>query len=124
MKKIIWRLKEQPTTVKLQQLVMSGILTKDEAREILFFLSNEDLHSVYEGRSEENLQSEIKFLRELVEKLSKGRTDIVETIRYIEKPYYQSPWWKPYEVWCSDGTGIYGTDTATTKNCFSSIDTF
>ena len=92
-KKLIWRLKEQPSTKSLQELISSGILTKDEAREILF--SHED------ERSDDSLKSEIKFLRELVEKLSK-RDKVVEVIREIEKPYRVYPWYVPYETWIVD----------------------
>ena len=82
MKKIVWRLKEQPTAESLQGLVERNILTKEEAREILF--SSEEA----EDRDKKSLESEIKFLRELVEKLSNDKSRIVEIIREAEKPIY------------------------------------
>jgi len=62
--KLKWRLKELPETHEVAHLVKEGIMTKDEAREILFSQETE------EDRTKKSLQDEIKFLRELVQKLS------------------------------------------------------
>jgi hypothetical protein len=106
MKKIIWRLKESPTTEKLSILVKEGILTKDEAREILFSSETE------EDRDKKSLESEIKFLREIVEKLSNDKSRIVEVIREVQKPYYYTtPWYGPYQNWCYGTTGTVNTLT-------------
>ena len=76
--KIIWRLKEQPTSESLRELVKDSILTKEEAREILF--SQETEKEV----NEDQLKSEIKFLRELVDKLSNhNNVKIVEVIKEV-----------------------------------------
>lgn len=102
-KKIKWRLAERPTPSEISLLVEKELLTKDEAREILFSQETE------EDRDKKSLESEIKFLRELVEKLSKNNNStIVETIRYIEKPYYPQPWFQPYATWCSNTSGAIG----------------
>lgn len=127
-KKCIWRLKESPTSEKLRELFKTGLITKEEARQMLF--SSETA----EDRDKKSLESEIKFLRDLVEKLSRGNNSrIVEIIREVEKPYYPFHWYKPYRYWCgmtdtadaavtlSDGTtGI----TATSHQNFSDIKTF
>lgn len=127
--KIVWRLKEQPTSGSLQGLVLNGILTKDEAREILFSSETE------EDRDKKSLEFEIKFLRDLVERLSQGNnTRIVEVIKEIRVPYYQSPWYYPYQYWCGSNSGIatyttsdssqlQATNTSATSN-FSDIKTF
>jgi len=129
--KLVWRLKESPTSENLRELVKDGILNKDEARQILF--SSEE----QEDRDKESLKSEIKFLRELVEKLA-NKGQIIQTIREIEVPVYKRwDWWKPYETWCcrSDGnagssTLILGTNNSTTDSIttiqadFSDIKTF
>ena len=91
-----WRLAEKPSVHGLQELVSSGIITKQEAREILLTLETE------EDRDRKSLEAEIKFLKELVEKLS-NRSQIVETIKYVEKPYYNWDWYKPYQVYCTTG---------------------
>ena len=80
-KKLIWRLGNLPTVAELQLLVNDKIITKEEQREILF--KTEDA----EDRDKKSLESEVKFLRELVEKLSNSKAiTIIDTIRYIEKP--------------------------------------
>ena len=122
-KKIVWRLKEQPSSESLRELVNSGLLTKDEAREILFSQQEET------ERDSESLKAEIKFLRELVEKLS-NRTQIVEVIREVQVPVYRTyPWYRPYESWCSSGsvsftTATSGTVLNATNQSFSDIKTF
>ena len=123
MKKCVWRLKEQPTAKSIQDLVSSGILTKEEARQMLFSSQTE------EDRDKKSLESEIKFLRELVEKLSQ-RSQIVSTIKEIEVPYKQYPWFEPYTTWYNNGFNgtimRYTTGgTSTTSNIlFSDITTF
>jgi len=111
-KKIIWRLKEQPTSEMLRELVKDGILTKEEAREILFNLEEQT------DRDIEGLKSEIKFLRELVEKLAQNKGQIIERIREVEKPYWrQYLWWEPYWKWTTTGDWQ-------TAGTFSDITTF
>jgi hypothetical protein len=103
--KLVWRLKEQPTTESLRELVKDKILTNEEAREMLF--SSEDQII----RDAKSLEAEIKFLRELVEKLS-SRSQIVEIIKEIKVPYYNQPWYQPYWTWC--GTTTIGSGSANT----------
>lgn len=101
-KKIVWRLANRPTPQEIVDLVSSGILAKEEAREILFTKEEDDISSKKDSRDTESLESEIKFLRDLVQKLSSGsNTKIVEVIREVYKPYQQYYWYKPYEAWCS-----------------------
>jgi len=117
-KKIVWRLKESPSTERLESLVKSGILSKKEAREILF--SSEEIQE----RDIESLKSEIKFLRELVEKLSNDRLQIITTIKEIEIPVYrQRPWYRPYEVWCQNDN-VMLCQSGSTATSFSGIQTF
>ena len=101
-KKLVWRLKEQPTSESLRELVKDNILTKDEARKILFSLETK------EERDVESFKSEIKFLRELVEKLSQNRSQIITTIKEIEVPIIReikrNPWYDPYIAWCNQTT--------------------
>jgi len=131
-KKLTWRLSKLPTPDELRELVKDKIVTQDEAREILF--NQEET----EERDEASLKSEIKFLRELIDKLaSKNQTRIVETIREIEKPYYKWLWYQPYQNWgdsivlcgnqttVSNSNGTYLTASSTGGNyAFSAIKTF
>jgi len=91
--KLKWRLPKLPTSTEVIELVKNKLISEEEAKEILF--SEETEVAV----TEQALKSEIKFLRELVDKLS-SKSQIVETIKYIEKPYYTNGWYQPYQVWC------------------------
>lgn len=105
--KLKWRLSALPETHEVAHLVKEGILTKEEAREILFSLETD------EDRDKKSLQEEIKFLRELVQKLSNNQTSkIVETIRYVEKPYTKFEWYQPYYVYAYS-TGNSGLTSST-----------
>lgn len=133
MTKLVWRLGKLPSVEELRQLVTDKIITQEEARDILFNTETE------EERDKKSLESEIKFLRELVDKLSQ-RSKIVEVIREVEKPYYRWEWYKPYAQYCQNDTlpnGVTYNDSgmvtllnATSNdsnkmNCsFSSIKTF
>lgn len=97
-KKLQWRLSKLPTPDEVRELVKDKIITQEEAREILFSQETE------EDRDKKSLETEIKFLRELVSKLSSTRTQIVETIREVYVPYKRWDWYKPYEVWCSSAS--------------------
>lgn len=128
---IVWRLKEQPTSENLRELVKDKILATEEARQILFATRSFD---EADERDKNSLKEEIKFLRDLVDKLSQNRTNIIEKIKEVQKPYYKCPWYYPYQVWCS-GTQWSSTSTvsqyqtnagstAQAQSNFSAINTF
>jgi hypothetical protein len=110
-KKLVWRFSKLPTVDEIHQLTSGErpILTKDEAKEILFDYKEVDEK---DERDKKSLEEEIKFLRLLVEKLSSNRTTVIETIRTIEKPYYKSPWYNPYEIWCGGASVSFCSDNA------------
>lgn len=101
--KIVWRMGKLPTIEEIRQLVTDKILTPDEAREILFSQETE------EERDIKSLEAEIKFLRELVQKLSENKTQIVRMIEQIHVPYKKYDWVEPYMYYCnaSSGGAIY-----------------
>ena len=117
-KNLKWRLSKLPTPDEVRELVKDKILTNEEAREILF---SEEIEN---EKSSEDLKQEIKFLKELVEKLSNNnRSQIIETIRYIEKPYNNYQWIQPYVSWCSSNctSGASGNSSlANAVNCLAS----
>jgi len=136
-KKLVWRLANLPNPSDVAKLVTDGIISQEEARDILFSSETK------EDRDKKSLESEIQFLRDLVEKLSSDRSKVVEVIRTIEKPYYDYHWYRPYAVWCSNtpqltyGTGttllntnaantltLSGTTSTAGSSRFSSIKTF
>ena len=93
-KKLVWRLSKLPTVEEISLLLKDKIITQEDAKEILFSSENED------DRDKKSLESEIKFLRELVEKLSSNYSKTVEIIKEVKTPYYYQHWYKPYETWC------------------------
>lgn len=126
--KIVWRLGKLPTTEELRELVKDKIITNEEAREILFKTETE------EEIDTDSLKSEIKFLRELVSKLSENKnSQIVEYIHKIEQPYIPHRWFKQYDIWCLAGdnaqalgtgqTYAFGSNTATTNKSYTYIST-
>ena len=102
--KKIWRLKTLPSVNDVITLIENKLITKEEANEILFTEQTKE--------STESLESEIKFLREIVLKLSNnGQTiKIIETIR--ENPSHFG-WYKPYQIWCNSATtGVANVSSA------------
>ena len=117
MKKIIWRLKEQPSSESLRELVKDSILTKEEAREILFSSETE------EDRDKKSLESEIKFLRELVDKLSSNKLPgVVKVIKEIQSPWEIWGWYKSYQWWCDTVTVPMRTITAASGSAMTNLD--
>ena len=99
MKKLKWRLSTLPTPSELQELVKNKILTQEEAKEILF-----KEEEVEKERDINSFKEEIKFLRELVDTLSKQSKSVV--YEYILQRAYppQWTWYQPYITWCSNNS--------------------
>lgn len=121
-KQLKWRLGKLPTPDEVLKLVNDKLITKEEAREILF--NEEEITE----RTPESLESEIKFLRELVEKLSKqDSTRVVEIIKEIRVPYYQYQWTAPYATWCESITttpllgGLCGGGSGNVQLCSATV---
>ena len=112
-KNLKWRLGKLPTSEEVLKLVNDKIITKEEAREILF---NEETE---QEKSTEDLKQEIKFLKELVETLA-NNNQVVETIRYIEKPYMQWGWYQPYNTWCNALGSVTSANTTTGNTMYLS----
>ncbi|SRR6266481_1449828 len=100
MKNLKWRLSKLPNPDEVRELVKDKIITQEEARQILFSEQSEE-------RDTDSLKEEIKFLRELINKMS-TRSTIIENIRYIEKPYAQRGWYDSYQSYCG-GNSVTGT---------------
>lgn len=97
-KKLSWRLSKLPTPDEVRELVKDKIITQDEARDILFSSETE------EERDVKSLETEIKFLRALVDKLANGKTQIIQTIEKVQVPYKKYDWYQPYLYYCNGGT--------------------
>lgn len=97
-KNIKWRLSNLPSTEELRELVQDGLLSKDEARGILFTTTDE------EEKKTESQETEIKFLKELVLQLTEklGNTTISYPINPIVIKQYER-YMPYYGTWCSTG---------------------
>ena len=110
-----WRLSKLPSSDEVISLVKDQIITKEEAKEILFSKESE------EDRDKKSLESEIKFLRELIAKLSENRNQIIEKIKYVEKPYYNYDWYKPYVYYCNTGGGVNAVNHLSTSGTTATL---
>lgn len=101
-KDLKWRLTELPTGDEVASLVEQEVITKEEARELLFNEGEDKSKKVKE------LEEEVKFLRELCDKLaakSNGWTTIV-------REYHD---YRPkYPVWYSSYGGVINAVSTTT----------
>jgi hypothetical protein len=128
MKKLVWRLGKLPSPDEVRELVKDKIITQEEARDILFREDEPESNDPPDSARTENLKAEIKFLRELVEQLSKDRRSVVT--EYIYKTIPSSGTWTyPYTVYCSNTAGssqlTYTTGTTgLTGSSFTDISTF
>ena len=89
MENLKWRLSKLPTVEELTSLEEKKILTKEEVKKILF--NNETV----EERDVESYKSEIKLLREVIDKLSDRQSVANVLIEYIPK-YVTQPFYQPY----------------------------
>lgn len=117
--KLKWRLSKLPTVDELLKLVNDKVITQEEAREILFNKETD------EERDKESLKSEIKFLRDIIENLSKNNTTkVVEIIKEYKPIWSNYTWYTPYTTW---GNGIQitpysaGTQTISYKTTGLSV---
>lgn len=109
-----WRLSKLPTVDELLKLVNDKIITQEEAKEILFNKETEN------ERDNESLKSEIKFLREIIDNLSKNnKTTVVEVIKEYRPLWSGYNWYQPYASWFGD-TGTISS-VYTTSNLDSTM---
>ena len=88
-KSLIWRLKELPTGDEVAQLVEQGVVTKQEARELLFKESLEQDKDI----EVKALTEQVKFLEKIVDQLSKGGVNGVSyTPVYPTRYWVNTPW--------------------------------
>jgi hypothetical protein len=90
-KELKWRLSDLPSGGEVADLVGEGVITKEEARSILFN-EGED-----KGKKLKELEEEVKFLRDLCDKLaakSNGWTTIVREY-HDYRPKYPT-WYASY----------------------------
>jgi len=110
---LIWRLGKLPTVEEITTLIDKKVITQEEAREILFN------KKVEETRDIRSLETEIKFLREIIEKLSQ-RERIVEVIKQIQPIYNTHPFYQPYQIWCGGIGTVTTSDLVLRGDCTTS----
>lgn len=102
-KKLNWRLKDLPDATDVAELVDKKVITPDEARELLFSDKPDEAKKLKE------LEEEVKFLRDLCDKLaakSNGWTTIIKEVeRY--RPHYPV-WYSTYSHLSVPQTVTYG----------------
>jgi hypothetical protein len=93
--KLVWRLKTTPTVDEVQSLLEKDVITKEEAREILFNVEQEE---ATDTTSLQDLKKEIEFMRGMMlQIMNNGSTRTV--IEYVHKyPQNQFEWIRPYYI--------------------------
>lgn len=112
-KNLSWNLPELPTGGELAELVDTGVISKEEAREIMFGAAESDKEVI------KTLQEQIEFLQDLVKELSKNRPTYIPTITreiHTTRPYYEKYWGNTHKLLGSTG---YTVSTGTTTNLAS-----
>lgn len=104
-KQLKWRLSELPTGSEVAELVEQEIITKDEAREILFNEQGVD----DDADKVKALEEQVKFLQKVVDALSQRKHT---TITYTT----------PY-TWYGGGIGTYYTASSTGTGTTYSVNT-
>lgn len=110
---LTWKLKDMPSAGELANLVNSEVITRDEAREIMFGNADDDKAKI------EALEKMVEFLQGLVENLSKNKTTTYipyERTVYIDRtvrPYWDRYWSGTEKVLVNNGMTL--TSTLNTK---------
>lgn len=114
-KKLVWRLSKAPTVEELKTAVEAGIISKEEAKEML--VRNEE--EIPTDQLKE-VKDEMKLLRDLVLALSSKQSNfypiVVKEVEIIKQRPYVNTWIDPYITWCSStGNADYKFTTASSK---------
>lgn len=107
--KLKWRLKEPFSPADVVHLVEKDLITKEEAKQLLFNETDEAPPTDFE-----NLAAEVKLLREMVLSLASAKSPVMVVDKYKQYPFYS-----PYQVWynsCVSGSGAISNTTGTTNH--------
>ena len=107
-----WRLGKLPSVEELRELVKDKIITQEEAKQVLFSTETE------ESKDIKSLEAEIKFLKEIIESLSRG-VSYREVIREMPIYYRKYDWYTPtvtYLCGVNTDAGTSGTFTTGDEN--------
>jgi hypothetical protein len=96
-KQLNWRLKDLPDAVDVAELVDKKVITPEEARQLLFNEGKDNTKRVNE------LEEEVKFLRELCDKLAAKSNGWTTIVREYER-------YRPvYPTWYAGYSGVVST---------------
>lgn len=98
--KLIWRLQERPTVENISKLVEQGIIDKFQAKKLLFEETTQS-----QVKNLNDIQNELKLLRELVMKLSERNSGVYPIIIREVEEHIRSPWIQPYATWTNATSG-------------------
>lgn len=96
-KRLVWKLKDKPSAEGVAMLVEHGVLSKEEAREIILREVTEDTDEV------KALKEMVETLQEMVrDLLSRPNIQLVPYTKVIEVPRRLTPYWERY--WTAGST--------------------
>lgn len=112
-KNLTWKLSELPTAGELADLVDSEVISKEEAREIMFGSAENDKEVI------KTLQDQLEFLQDLVKELSKrNTTTYLPTFTreiHVTRPYYEKYWMNTNKVLGDAGYTLTAGSVTTTS---------
>lgn len=111
-KKMVWRLKDLPTGDEVAALVEQGVLSKDEAREILL----RDEEEENKDEKVKALKEQIEFLQKVVDALTRRQ---YTTITYT--PTYPVTYWSGWSG--TLGSGVVTCYASSTGSSIMSLNT-
>lgn len=124
-KNLTWKLNDLPTAGHLADLVKSEVISKDEAREIMFGNTENDKDKI------EALEKLVEFLQGLVKDLTKNKQTFVpyERTIYVDRsirPYFDRYWLSTSKALGSNGVTFNannsGTVSSTTQAFYATTD--
>lgn len=110
---LTWKLGELPTAGELAELVEADVISKEEAREIMFGAVDNDKEKI------QALEEQVDFLRSLVTDLSKRSTTVIRDWTY-DRPvrWYNTKYWDNTSTFLASN----GMQVDNTVNSVNSID--
>lgn len=103
-KNLIWRLKDKPSVEDVTELLKEQVVTKEEARDLLFNEAGSDSEKL------RDLKKQVEYLEDLVKELSKSRVQNypVVTPAYVEK-WIERKHWEPSWIYYSSNVSSTGS---------------
>jgi hypothetical protein len=119
-KNLTWKLNELPNAGELADLVDSGVISKEEARDIMFGNAESDKDKI------EALEKLVEFLQGLVKDLTKNKQTFVpfERTIYVDRsirPYFDRYWMSTSKKLGSQGWTLTANNAGTMSTSTSAF---